>query len=437
MQKNYENNPEKANVVKQSLQRKYPELFQKYEMEELAQLQVCNLAEFFLKEHPEKYDKTAGTRMNYENNKELTRIYAVIEQEKNRAIMINVNKEGKIPEGEFGVYDLQNHKFQLTNEEVKTKIKQELQKNIEQYAENIYSPKQIREMTEQMMPKTLDDMDKLATQGEKAIHEKAERLVKVEKPNEINRENGKTESQRMELEEESRTHKGQQEDTKEVPEDVAKACMKLGITELKGYFYVDARQLSDKVDNVAVNENGGKVLMLETANTSDAIGPDRYFGVQDERMVLYGTQDREVEEVTNRGTIPPVDGKLVEPLKKDNPTYIEFSNAEGMYVKEKLEENMNLSVQDLENYKKEVEELLENYSAQVYRIEDKFLANNEEKARELSENNLAYDRMNVELAKKYGIDRSDVKSINLQTTEYTEDRTEKLRENLDDEELQL
>lgn len=430
MQKNYEKNPEKANVIKQSLRKKYAQIFEKYEIEELSHLQVCNLAEFLLKEHPEKYEKA---RTIYEQNPELSRVYAVIQQEKNRAIMINVNKEGKIPEGEFGVYDLQNHKFRLTNEEVKTKIQQILESKINRYAKDVYSPAQIREMTEQMMPKNLDDMDQLVTKGEHQIEQRAERLVKDEKPAEINQKNGIPDSQKIALEEESKSKQTQQEPQKEVPEDVVKACEKLGITELKGYFYVEARQLGDKVDNIAVNENGGKVLMLETANPSNAIGPDKYFGIQDERMILYGTQDREVEEVTNRGTVPPTDGKLIEPLKKDNPTYIEFSDSEGMFVKEKLEENMNLSVQDLENYKEEVEKLLEHYSAEVAKIQESF-ASQEEKVRALSENDINYDKMNTELAKKYGIDKTDAKSINLQTTEYTQDRAEELLENSTEDE---
>ena len=66
-------------------------------------------------------------------------------------------------------------------------------------------------------------------------------------------------------------------------------------------------------------------------------------------MVLWSNQNEEMEEVTQRGARPPVDGKLIEPLKRDDPTYVEFSCSEGMVVEEKLEENLNVSVQALES----------------------------------------------------------------------------------------
>lgn len=36
MEKNYERNPEKANYIKENLLKKYPEIFQKYEINELS-----------------------------------------------------------------------------------------------------------------------------------------------------------------------------------------------------------------------------------------------------------------------------------------------------------------------------------------------------------------------------------------------------------------
>ena len=142
MQRNYENNPEKANYIKQNLMKKYPEIFEKYEMSELSEVQVCNLAEFLIAEHPEKYDRTTGTRMDYENNQELQRIYTVVNRQKNTAVLINTNKEGKIPEGEFGVYDLEKHEFQLTNEELRKTIREHIKK----YAKDTMTAKEEEQM---------------------------------------------------------------------------------------------------------------------------------------------------------------------------------------------------------------------------------------------------------------------------------------------------
>ena len=51
---------------------------------------MCNLADFLIKEHPEKYDKTAGTRMDYENDENLKRIFAIVDHQKNRAITYGI-----------------------------------------------------------------------------------------------------------------------------------------------------------------------------------------------------------------------------------------------------------------------------------------------------------------------------------------------------------
>ncbi len=430
MPKNYEDNPEQAQYIKESLAKRYPEIFEKYEIQEISHIQVCHLADFLSKEDKEQEKRK-------EPEEQLKKIFSIIDLKNNRAILINTNQEEQ--EGEIGVYDLENHTFHLTNSELREKIEKSLLVQIEQYAKNVYSPNQIKEMIEQMMPKTLEQMSQRITIKDEELDKKAEKLVKYDKIDEINQRNGKSKKERQQLESKKETQTvviGQQEEKEKhekVPEDVVQACQKLGITQIKGYFYVNAKQLEDKIDEISVNPNAGRVLMIKVANTSNLAGPDRYFGIQNNRMILYGTQDKQMEQVVQNKATPPIDGKLIEPLQKNNPTYVEFSDSERLLVDEKLEENMNLSLQDLENYKKQIEQLLEQYSQNVIAIEENNLLNAQQKKEMLLQNNQNFERLNAQVAQKYGIDKSDVKAINLQKTKYQQDVQEQL-ETEDEEE---
>ncbi len=346
----------------------------------------------------------------------------------------------------------ENREEKTPTEEENQKIKNILLDTIQQYAENVYTPEQIDEM--------LQTLEKLQEKTDAEIRQEAEILVKYQMPAEINEKNAvgvgfhpyppqntmqknvgvdapvypSTKDFPKEIEENQETEQmtvEKKEQTQEVPEDVVKVCMKLGITKIKGYFYVNAKQLGEKVDNIVVNQNGGNVLMLEVADSSRLGAADRYYGIQDERMILRGTQDEEMEEVTEKANRPPANGKLVEPLKKDNPTYVEFSDSEGMLIQERLEDKMNLSVQDLENYKKEVEKLLDKYSQNVVAIIENPMLEEGQKNELLAENDSNFNRLLTEMTKKYGIDKSDEKSIQSQKKESVQEKIEKEAE--DDE----
>lgn len=430
MQKNYERNPEQANYIKQKLMKRYPEIFEKYEIKDISEIQVCNLAEFLIKEHPEKYDRTDGTRMDYENDENLKKIFAIIDHQKNRAIMINTNPEGQIEEGEFGEYefgeenDSKKPQFYLTNEDLKQRIQKQLEESIEKYAKDIYSPQEIKEMTEDMLPKNLDDMEKLATKGDREISEKAERLVKIEKPDQINRKNGKSKAERNELENASKVTIGQendgQADRNEVPEDVQKACRKLNITHIKSYFYVEAAQLEEKIDGTRVDKNGSKVLMLEVEDSANVGGPNKYYGMQDERMALYGTANSEVRNVT--GNVTQM-GKVVKPLKLESPEYIEYEDSEGLVIREQIDEKSDLSVQEINRYREEMEDILEKYSQNIYMIKSSNLSP-EKKVEEIQKIDDWCDKETTKSAVKYDISKADDKNIDQATDEHTEDMQE-------------
>ncbi len=395
---------------------------------------MCNLADFLIKEHPEKYDKTAGTRMDYENDENLKRIFAIVDHQKNRAIMINTNPEGQIEEGEFGKYEFgeasgsKKPQFYLTNEDLKQRIQKQLEESIKKYAKDIYSAQEIKEMTEDMMPKTLDDMEKLATKGDREISEKAERLVKVEKPDEINRKNGKSKAERNEIENAGKVTIGQENDGQaeknEVPDDVQKACRKLNIMHIKSYFYVEAAQLEEKIDGTRVDKNGSKVLMIEVEDSANVGGPNKYYGMQDERMALYGTANSEVRKVT--GNVTQM-GKVVKPLKLESPEYIEYEDSEGLVIREQIDEKSDLSVQEINHYREEMEDILEKYSQNIYMIKSSDLSP-EEKVKEIQRIDDKCDKDTTKSALSHGIGRIDDENIDQVTDKHTEDMQEDVME---------
>lgn len=430
MSKNYEKNPEKANYLKEKLLKHYPEVFEKYKWnKDLTQVQVCNLVEFLEKEEG----------IIPENREELARIFTVISPKEKKAIMINTSKKGKIPEGEFGKYDLEMQEFELTNEEIREKMREQ----IKRYAKEILLPAEEEKLIDQMVPEHLSQMEEFVEQGmdETEIEIRARKVVD-RKVDEKNAGNGISKRQRQEVEREKRDNRVKKEPNEEIseknqelPEDVVKAATKLGVTKVKGYFYVNAKQLADKVENTPVKEDGKRVLILEVANGNAIDGPDRYYGFQEERMVLWSNQNEEMEEVTQRGARPPVDGKLIEPLKRDDPTYVEFSSSEGMVVEEKLEENLNLSVQALESYKQEIEELLKHYAQNIVAIQENESLDDDQKRELLFQNSQNFERLNEQLAQKYGIDFCNVKTINLQKTEYHQEVEKEIEEEEEEEEL--
>lgn len=423
MEKNYEKNPQKANYIKENLFKKYPEIFEKYEMDELSSVQVCNLAEFLIAEHPEKYDKSSGTRMDYENDENLQKIYAVIDKQKNTAVLINTNENGKVPEGEFGTYDLEHHKFNASDV-----IKENIKRSIREIANKTLTEKEIEEMVNEISPQNLDDMDKLATIGERNINERVRKAVD-QKIDEKNEKNGKTKEDREELEsrrEEEQVvvggKEGQEEGTK-IPEDVARACKRLGVTQIKSYFYVNASELGEKIDGTRVNKNGNRVLMLEVADSSNIEGPNKYYGFQDNRMISYGIENQEVRDVT--GNVTQL-GKVVKPLKLQSPEFVEYRDSEGLVIREQIDEKADLSVQEMQRYKRDMEDLLEKYSQNIYMIKYNSNLSPEEKIEQIQKIDDWCDEKTTDIALENNVSMADDRNIDAVTDEHTEDIQEEI-----------
>lgn len=394
----------------------YIEILKKYGVS-LEQTEICDLAEFLLTEHNEKYEKN---RAIYETDEDLKKIYAIVDRAKEIAVFINVNENGKIPKGEFGVYDFKNHKFDASDF-----IKEKIEKTVRKMTNGTFTEKEVDAMIKNISPKTLDDIDKIATK-ENEIYEKIKLQIN-QNLNEKNNQNGKSFSEREKnSKENSRNIKVQNEDEKrELPKDVKLLCEKLHVITIKSYFYVNASEISDKVDGTKVNKNGNKVLILEIPDTMNANGTNKYYGMQDNRLVIYGTENKEIRDVT--GNVTKM-GKTINPLKLQNDEYIKYQDSQGLIVNEKIDDKADLSVQDIENYKKEMEEILEKYSQDIYKIKYESELLPDEKINKIQEIDGWYDEQTIKITKQNNVSIEDNKNIDLTTEEHIEDIQEEIKD---------
>ncbi len=409
MEKSYESNPEKAKYIKESLMKKYPEIFDTYQIKELSDVQICNLFEFLSIERQ---------GIEPRNREELERIFVVVSKEKGQAILVNTNQEGKIPEGEFGIYDLEKQEFKLTNKTLRQKIRE----NIKKYAKDTLTPQEEEKMIDEIGSKNLEDIEECITMDEQEIDEKVKNAVN-QKIDEKNEENGKTKEERMELESKSKKKeqvKVEQEENRTVPEDVARACAKLGITNIKAFMYANGNEFATKTDIPYVNKNRGNVLIIRTED--EGKDTDKYFVFQDGRLCVPGNEDEKIDQVARKSTQNMKNGTFIKPVEiDDEEQYVEYSDSQGLDIKEKLAENMNLSITDLENYKKEIQIELQKYSEELYKIQETAFLTDAQKDALYLEANKRFNTNNEKIAEKYGIHFENVQEINLSTHKQAEE----------------
>ena len=362
-------------------------------------------------------------------------------EKKNEDIMLdnsNAQEKGNPPELERVI---KNKIRQMSNgafleeeqEEIYDSIsKKEVLKNEENGTLDIYLNNEIKRIIkEKIISKNKDnpiareeELDKQEKEEEEKNKEKEE---VIEEDSEILDENNlteKSEENSEKEEEEVVLEDGNEEKTDDIPKDVEEACQKLGINKIKSYFYVNASDLYNKVDNTMVNEFGNRVLMLEIP--SEKIdGPNKYYGMQNDKMVVYGNEDQAVKDVT--GNVTKM-GSVVEPLKLQDTKAVEFDDKDGFVVNEQIDDNKDLSVQEANNYRKEMEKLLEEYSREIESIKKNDDLNSNEKAQKLLENDGKFhDRAN-KIAKNNDISLDDKNNINSKMKEETNDNLKEIQE---------
>lgn len=390
----------------------YREILKKYDIS-LEQAEVCNLAEFLLTQHNEGYERN---RAIYENNEALQKIYAVVDSKKELAVFVNVNEKGKIPQGEFGVYDFRNHKFEASKE-----IKEKIEKSIRQMTKNVFSEKEIKKMVENISPKTLDDMDKIATKDfeiQNRAKKEVDRMI-----DEKNNENGKDKSERSIIENKNMTEEAKEEQKKSIntlPKHIAKYCIMAGVIAPLAVIDTKATEAYDKIDEPRINRNGGNVTILKVRDDAKSI--DKYLVFQDNKLIIPGNRDEKIDKVVGKKMQNSKNGSFIKPLDIDEEEqYFEYTDSQGLVIKEKLEESLNLSIEDLEEYKKEIKYELEKFSQEFYKIDETPFASDAQKDELRAKVNEGFNENNEKIALKYNINFEDVKEINLVTDEHTEE----------------
>lgn len=275
--------------------------------------------------------------------------------------------------------------------------------------ENRKKHKKSRKEPQKVKPKKENDKPKEVEMEEKSVDAKSEKAETQEKEEKIVMAEAETEK-----ESESQT---------QIPEDVVKACQKLGITKIKAYLYAKANEFSSKTEVPYVNKNGENVLLIRAAD--DTKNTDKYFAFQGDKLCVPGNRDEEIDQVVGRRTQNMRNGKLLQPLEiDDEEQYVEYEDSQGLVIQEKLEETMNLSTEDLKQYKEKIQEELERYSNELAKIEETPFLDDAQREQLYREANEKFNRNNEKIAKECHIDLSDVKAINLATDEKTNEQVQ-------------
>lgn len=444
MEYNFKNdlNPEQERYIKEMLYQKYAEQFKANGINSVEQMQICNMAEFLIALHPEKYARTAGDESNYRRDKNLKEIYAVTnksaDKEINKAVLINLAKDGKVPEGEFGVYDFNTHKFEASAE-----VKKEIIKYLGDKISAFSNEKQDEIVNE--LFNDLDSMDKLATMNLEDILKKKDAKVKEvidKKIDETNKENGIDKEDREEIEANLKTNKEKTAEEKETDEikkksivtpEMLKQAYALGYTQIKGAVQAKGGDAANKMGASRINANGGNVTILRFKDDSAGRETDRFLVFQGDRLVVPGTKDEEIDKLVGKQMYKSKDGALMEPLEiEDEEQYIKYDK-NGMIIDIKLEEGKDLSVEDLEEYKRMFKENIEEYEIELYEIENAPFKSDAQKDKEYIEVNEKFNLKNADAAKKCDINFDDMKEINLITDERTQEQVDKEQDDPDEE----
>lgn len=273
--------------------------------------------------------------------------------------------------------------------------------------ENRKKHKKSRKEPQKVKPKKENDKLKEVEREEKSVDAKSEKAETQEKEEKIVMAGAETEN----------------EPQTQIPEDVVKACKKLGITKIKSYMYAKANEFSSKTEVPYVNKNGENVLLIRAAD--DTKNTDKYFAFQGDKLCVPGNRDEEIDQVVGRRTQNMRNGKLLQPLEiDDEEQYVEYEDSQGLVIQEKLEETMNLSTEDLKQYKEKIQEELERYSNELAKIEETPFLDDAQREQLYREANEKFNRNNEKIAKECHIDLSDVKAINLATDEKTNEQVQ-------------
>jgi len=415
MEKSYDERMQDAKKIYE----KYAKTFQSYGIHSFEEMKISALPDYLAERFPEKYGPDSGNYMNYKEDENLNEVYAF---DSGEGEVYFFGTDDALIKGHIANENLKDGKITLSkelSEKTVGAIFANDPKKIKEFEENFFHGKgKDLEVLEHILEKR-GNFAKKINETKNEIDPSAPDIKFNEKENVAEKKSSskKIEEEDITIGGDGKSKKGNEK----IPEDVVKACALLGITNIKGYVYGNAQEFVSKTDAPNVNKHGGNVLIIKV--NDDSKNTDKYFVFQDNKLCVPGNRDEDMDKIARKTTQNSKDGTLMKPIKiDDEEQYVEYSDSQGLVIKEKLEENINLSTKKLQEYQQEIQEELEKYSENIYKIEQNNMLSDEQKDQMYMQVNETFNKNNREIALQYGIEYSDVKAINLATDKQTNEQ---------------
>lgn len=429
MEKNYksEMSREEQDYIKNKLFEKYEKDFRIEKLDQNVNYEILHLSDFLKIQDSERFKPE---NMNYENDERLQNVFVVIDNQNERALFINSNDESKekniIPEGHIATQNLKTNEISPS-----TKLKEQIKK----YVDVLYAddPAKAKEMEGKITrdifhgdAKDLENIEKILEKPENLGKKIEKYCEEVNRKNGISKEDMENAKNGKKMTKETGDDSEKEEDIKKsnLPEHITKYCIMAGIRIPKAVIDTKASEAAAKIDDPLINKNGGNVTIIKVRD--DSKSTDKYLVFQDNKMIIPGNRDEKIDKVVGRKMEHTKNGKLIQPLEiDDKEQFFEYSDSQGTDIEIKLEESTDLSIDDLQSYKREVQIELEKFSQELNKIDQELFVSDIEKDRRRVEANGMFNKNNKQIALKYNIDLENVKDINLETDITTNEQVEK------------
>lgn len=271
------------------------------------------------------------------------------------------------------------------DENVKTKLREKIDK---EFKDTITDQKK----DEICNNVTIDDLELIAEEG--GLNNIRDKILKDE--NSKNHVSDKSEKNVPELNSEDR-----------------EICKMLGIPEEQviDTMTVRATELVRKTDGFSLVENQisekkGYVKLIEV-KSEKASGPNRYYGIQNGQIVLYGFQEvnEDIGRIFDGDTQKYNGGLITTPLRADNDKeYIEISTGKET-VQLDINDNSELCTHEIDDYRDLMQKLLTDYSQEMHDAEQNGVSKEE-----LDEITKQYKIKAKEIAKDCDINKEDAEA---------------------------
>lgn len=402
---------------------KYKDELSNYGINSLNDLKVYSLPDYLAQRYSNKFGPENSNYNNYQNDKNLNEVYVFKSNEET----FFYGTENAVIKGHIANENLKDGKIKLskelsgvTSEVIFSKDHNKL-KNFE---ENFFHGN----------GKDLENLEYILEKRgnfSKKINERAKQIdndiseIKIDSKNKATVLKNQNKEAKKDDEKENddikKEEQKQELNNSNLPEHIVKYCIMAGIVVPKAVIDTKANEAYEKIDEPRINRNGGKVTIIKVRDDSKSV--DKYLVFQDGKLIIPGNRDDKIDKIVGRTMQHTKDGNMIKPLEIDEKEqYFKYSDSFGINIREKIEENVGLSIDKLENYKKRAKELLEKFSQELYKVEESDFLTKEQKNQLYNDANNKFNIENEKLSLEFGINYRNVKSINLKTDEKTNEK---------------